>query len=201
MTTSDEDDDLGLEGLLPFYVNGTLDADDRARVDAALAEDADLAAQLAVYRSMSSDVTARETANTPGEFGLARLMRDIDAEEKTTPPQIQMQSPLWRYAAAVALALLVLQTAVVMLAPDQGFELAGGGTGAGDGPALTVAFRSDATEAQIRDALLGLDLEIVSGPSAIGLYTLRALDDQAAAEAVSQLDQMDDLIESVELED
>ena len=60
--------------LLAFRANGTLEGEDLATVEAALAADADLRAELAALTAIRATMQAEEV-QSPGDFGLARLMR------------------------------------------------------------------------------------------------------------------------------
>lgn len=197
------DEELNLN--LPFYVNGTLDADEAARVEAALAQDDVLKADAALLTALRDDMQA-ETHRSPGEFGLARLMRDVARDEAApvsapaaanSPVPIQSRTWVWQIAAAVAMALFVGQS--LMLSRDQaagggGYELAS----APAAPGLVVSFSPNATEAQIRGLLLDLGLEINGGPSALGLYRLgQAESENLDAEALA-LRGATGIVESVE---
>ncbi|MEM1307556.1 MAG: hypothetical protein AAGG99_08530, partial [Pseudomonadota bacterium] len=76
------------------------------------------------------------------------------------------------------LGLFVAQTAFFGFDRGSDLELASGQDSAVIDTSLTlrVAFAGSATEADIRALLLDLNLVIIDGPSAIGLYTLAALD-------------------------
>lgn len=192
-----------LEELLPFFANGTLEGAELAEVETAIAQDADLAWELEHLQLIRADVKDRVVAQTPGEFGLSRLMRDIDAETvQPVQKAANTNSRIWQFAAAAAIAVLAVQTTVMYNTPDApGYELASGGSGVGhDGPVLTVAFRETATEGEIRALLTSLDLEIVGGPSALGLYTIGALDEASAESALTELTAANTLVESAERE-
>jgi anti-sigma factor RsiW len=189
MTGPDRDE---ISALLVFLANGTLEGEDRARVEAAVAVDPDLQAELAALRAIRARMQAEPLPHSPGAFGQARLLRDLDREARTARP-----GRLWQGVAAAAVALLVVQTALTWR--DDGLRLADGETAAAAGPVLTVAFAGTATEADIRALLLELELTIVSGPSAIGLYRLAARDAAARATAVERLGSSP-LVESVEAE-
>lgn len=97
MTTS-ELEEIAL--MLPFYVNGTLDDADTARVDAALADSAELREELEDVQALSGLVTAGgeewDTQRAPAsEERLGRLMDRIAAEPKqateTAPAQNETQ--------------------------------------------------------------------------------------------------------------
>ena len=189
-----------LSELLPFYLNGTLDNGESARVEAALADDEALRADLELLKMVQAETLSRDAGSSPGEFGLARLMRDIDIERgQAAPPRTNL---VWKLATAACFALFVATSTLLVTSPDTMMRLAGGGTVmVHDGPVFTVAFVESATEAEIRDLLLSLELEIAAGPSALGLYTVVAADDADAARIVAALTAAPGLVESVEEED
>lgn len=186
-----------LNELLPFRANGTLEGAELAAVDAALAEDAGLRADLAALTAIRATMQAEEAAS-PGDFGLARLMRDVDAETRVAAPVAANDNvvPLsrlriWQVAAAVVLAVGLgfnlpqfgAGTAPTDSAEPAGFTLASGGSAAD----FTVVFAPDATEAEMRALLLETGLEIVSGPSALGIYGLGLIDAETSDAAFAAL--------------
>lgn len=195
-----------LELLLPFHVNGTLTPEEKAEVEAWLAQDDAARAEAEGLAAIRADMQA-EDVTSPGEFGLARLLRDVGREQAAgggAPPQVTQRPWLWQAVAAVAVAGFLGQTfwtQVMATRPGVpgGFQMAGAPAvvppvpappaaplaAAPAGGLLTVAFAPDATESAIRDLLLSQGLEIVAGPSALGLYTLRA-DDPVAAQTALQ---------------
>jgi len=189
------------EALLVFLANDTLEGTERAAVEAAVAADPQLQAELEALRSIRNEMQATPAESTSAEFALARLMRDIDREAPQQAPVAQSRTQLWKYAAAAAIALFAAQTAFIAVAPDTVIEMAGGGTDAADGPTLLVAFSADATEGELRALLLSLDLEIAAGPSALGLYTLVARDENSRAAALDRLQSNTRLVDSAELGD
>lgn len=205
-----------LELLLPFHVNGTLSPDEKAEVEAWLAHDDTARAEAEGLAAIRADMQA-EDVTSPGEFGLARLMRDVGREQAAgggAPPQATQRPWLWQAVAALAVAGFLGQTFWTQILATRpgvpgGFQMAGAPAVVTPVPAppaiplaaapvggfLTVAFAPDATESAIRELLLSQGLEIVAGPSALGLYTLRA-DDPAAAQAALQV--ATGLVESAE---
>jgi len=180
------------EALLVFLANGTLDGDERALVEAAVAADEGLQQDLAALKNIRTQMQSEELAHTPGEFGLARLMRDVGREPAAQAPS---RVRLWQGVAAAALVLAVVQFA--WMNSSGTIRLAGGRTEIANGPTLQVAFAADATEGAIRQLLLDLNLTIVSGPSALGLYTVVAKDVAARDAAVTLLSQAP-IVESAE---
>lgn len=186
--------------LLPFRANGTLEGADLAAVEAALAEDADLRAELAALIAIRETMQAEEVVS-PGELGLARLMRDIDADTRGAAPAPAAANDnvvplsrlrIWQAAAVVLLAVGIgfnlpqfgQGSAPEDSAEPAGFTLASGEQADAD---FTVTFAPDATEAEIRALLLQAGLEITSGPSALGLYGLGLVDAEAADAAFAAL--------------
>lgn len=187
---------------LAFLVNGTLSPAEMAEMEALLAEDDLLAAERDALAVIRAEMQAEEF-RTPGEFGLARLMRDVNrdtAAPATAATQVVTLRPrtwMWQAAAAVAVLALVVQTYLPTIggAPQgEGYVLAG----ASAPGALVVSFAPDTPEVQIRDLLVGADLEIVSGPSALGLYRLDVLDGGDLDTATAALRAARTIVESVE---
>ncbi|MGI3164620.1 zf-HC2 domain-containing protein [Pseudooceanicola sp. 200-1SW] len=165
--TRDRDE---IEALLPFYANGTASAEERAAVEAALAEDPRLEIELAALLAIREGMQAEEV-QSPGAFGLARLMRDVEDTAQLAPAANSATAPrprLWQAVAAVAVVALLGQSLWLgTRGGEAGYGLAGGGEGG-----FVVAFDPDAPEGEIRTLLLSLGIEIAGGPSALGLYRL-----------------------------
>lgn len=186
--------------LLVFLANDTLEGDERQKQERAVAEDPELEAELAALWAIREKMQASDPVASPGEFGLARLMRDVRAERAAAQPA-NRGGMLWKAAAVAAVMVLAIQNTAPYLSNGPVAELADGGSSETPvGAQLTVAFVASATEGDIRSLLLELDLVIVSGPSALGLYQLVARDEAAAQQAAERLGLAVDLVESVELE-
>lgn len=197
-----------IEELLVLHVNGTATPEETAEIDAWLARDPVLRAERAALAQMRETMQSAPL-QSPGEFGLARLMRDIEREESARPaastaantdtaPRRLLSGPrLWQVAAVVALALFAGQTAWMLRDTGPRYEL----VGAAEGPVAVVAFTPDASEAAIRALLLDLELEIVAGPSALGLYRLQAASPEALPAALDALRAAVAVVESAEAAD
>ena len=211
MTRSREEIELDL----PFLVNGTLDPEARAEIEALIADDARLAAERDALATIRREMQAEEV-NAPGEFGLARLMRDVDRQSARDADyragadtdgrrgliaQLRSRTTLWQAVAAVAVLGIVAQsyfmrppTSFEVNVAPAGYVLAGGEARG----ALVVGFAADATEAAIRGVLLEAELEIVAGPSALGLYRLDVLEGADVDNAAGILRSAEGIVESVE---
>lgn len=192
MTGTPENPELDLI----FHVNGTLHEAKAAALDAVLAEDDDLRAEYDALVALRAEMQAEEI-QSPGEFGLARLLREVGREGAVAAaPQAPNRTWMWQLAAAVATVALLGQSLFLRGGgvDEAGYQMAG----AAPAGVLAVAFVEDATEAQIRALLQGLDLEIVAGPSALGFYDLGVMDGGDHAAAVSGLSDATTIVESVE---
>ena len=178
--------------LLPFWINGSLSADEAAEVAAAVAANPALADEAAFLRALRDRMQAEPPGYSPGEIGLARLKRQLAPQ--TAPRRVSLAT-----AAAVALIAAGLGFAAQTLlrpAPVEYIQ-ASGGT---DGPALLVAFQPTAPAQAISQALLAEGLTILDGPSALGLYRLAAPDAPGAdlAALAERLQARADLFEMVD---
>lgn len=180
-----------VEQLLPFLVNGTLAGPERARVEESLRHSPALTAEAALLGQLRGAMKALPQPSSPAEFGLARLMRDIDREAQA------QRSRRWQLAGgALAAAAIVLAVLLVLPAGQTGYQQASGDPGPGD---LTVAFVPGATLAEVTELLQANDLEIVDGPSAIGLYRLDVTEGADASAIADKLRAMQSLVENVSL--
>ena len=188
------DDRIEIETLLLFYVNGTLDAQERARIEGALDTDSNLRMQVATLQQVRANMHETEREHSPGEFGLARLMRDIEKETRSTG-YLPKQGAL--LVASVVAAAVAIGSALFITRGDVGYQQASGGA---DRQRFAVAFQPDAPEQAISQLLLEFKLEIVEGPSAIGLYRLDPRRNDDLETLLSELRSRIDIVESIQLE-
>jgi hypothetical protein len=194
MTTPPPTDREEIERLLPFYVNGTLNAAERQLVDEARALDDTLNREISFLEAVRDGVRADtgEETNSPGEFGLKRLEREIRSDKSGTeessgltqagdgPSNNNSVRPLfsqrssWRPMAMAASLALVIGFGAANLVHFGGagddYQAAGGGTISVAGPVLQISFVPTTTERAIRAVLQQNKLSIISGPSALGIY-------------------------------
>ena len=180
------DDELDL--LLPWYVNGTLSEEERQQVEAYLDRSSHARDEVELLRQLRQQVKEEAVENSPGELGLQRLKREIkqaDAQEQGPGSSDKMAgrtitvASFWR-PLAVAACLLVAIQAGVLVGINTGVvpvsdEVKTAGAGA---PPLQVTFAPDATEEQIRDVLQSAGASIADGPTALGIYKLRLVNDE-----------------------
>ena len=175
--------------LLPWFVNDTLDDQERARVERHLADCIACKQDLADLRELQS-LYADEPVDLAASAGLARTRRRIEQTESNRQPRqrsqgVDVQSRRTRYwwgAMLIAQAvIIVLLSAAFLTRPEPRYyhTLAASPAAAKKAAALVVVFAADRPEGEIRDLLRGLHARIVDGPSAEGAYTLEVAAEEA----------------------
>jgi hypothetical protein len=180
---SAQDEQL-LEERLPWYVNGTLDPVARAWVEDQLAQRPEL--QVRLQREWALQHTVRATAVLAApDIGLDRLMTRVELDAEIGPdarvrcPRVPPWARWLRVlstppiAGAMALALVAQAGALVWLTAAHVHDDESVGMrsfGVTQARTLRVSFRPDASEAQIRAALMGAGARIVGGPTQLGEY-------------------------------
>jgi anti-sigma factor RsiW len=165
--------------LLPWYVNGTLEADEAALVEAHLAECAECRADLA-----AEQVLAREVAALPLDVEHAWSMLSDRIDAAGPPRRLAEPVPFLRRKVAIGWALggplaaaaaVAFAVAIVPGAPSpvgQTYRALGSAPTAAPGNAL-VMFRPDTRDGDLRAALTKVGARIVDGPTASGAYVVR----------------------------
>ena len=184
MNTDNGKRDESLELLLPWYVNGTLEAEERRQVEAYLESNSDARDEVALLRELRQQVKDEKIENSPGELGLQRLKREIKqagaqpgGADRMTGRTVTVAS-FWRPLAVAACLAVVVQAGVMVGLggwPGSDVEIASGTAGLTP-PVLQVTFEPGATEQEIRDVLQSAGASIADGPTALGVYNLRLVD-------------------------
>jgi anti-sigma factor RsiW len=162
--------------LLPWYVNGTLEPEETAMVEAHLAGCGECRQELAAERALR-DLYAdtpplgqpgRPVALEPSDSSARRLVRRLTSDWSTAT-QIAL-------AAAAAIALIV-----AVAPPDsrEGFQLLGSGEVSGQANAI-VLFSPDTAERDLRAALEQAGARLVDGPTASGAYVVQIPEERRA---------------------
>jgi anti-sigma factor RsiW len=159
--TPERNEDLA--ALLPWYLNGTLDEAERARVEGWLRAAPERDAELAMWRAVQADARIALPVPAFDEVGWRRL--------RTQLPGVRRNSWLKVAAAASVLLIAGLQTAI-LVRDDAGVHRPLSETPLADHWQLRVRFADSATLAEIGAMLERHDAQVVAGPSALGLYTL-----------------------------
>ena len=173
--------------LLPWYVNDTLDQDERRAVHAHLLACAECRQEEARCRETAAAVRAGRAAPSPHPAQLARLLERLDDEPEARegPLRAILAAPMGvRVALAAQAAALVALLAVIFwpASPVAYRTLEATAPAVAGGTQVRVVFTPDATESEIRQLLLQIGGEISGGPSPLGAYTVRVPERGAAAE-------------------
>jgi hypothetical protein len=168
------------EELLPWYVNGSLGAEDRAFVEGYLEQHPEARSELDWYRSLQQRV--QENAPTvPATIGLARTMRLIQGDRPTLGERISAffgNLGLRPAYAMAALAVVAVQAGVILNLMGDARENANEiralrAVRVEEGPMLKINFAPDAKESEIRLLLAQIRGELAGGPGQLGDYYLR----------------------------
>lgn len=187
--------------LLPWFVTGTLPDDERHDVEQHLKSCARCQREISLLQQMRTQVKEAPT-ESPGEFGLNRLLNEVRNEHAVTDVRRQTQSGWWRTGLAIAASLIIFVQAGLLI--DAWFlskpmePLAGPQL---HGPILQIAFVPTATESQIREVITGVHATFIDGPSHLGIYRIRldlvSPDHQKLDHTMEQLRQQKTIIRHV----
>jgi hypothetical protein len=181
--------------LLPWHVNGTLEPAEAAWFEAHLAQCAECSADLAADRKLRSHVASLPLDIEPVNPPVFDRIAAISAQRGDLLGRVLRKRVALGWAIAGQAAAAAAVAAFVVLSPaqqDRGYDLLGSPPQPTSGNAI-VLFAPDATERQVRDALIRNGLRIVDGPTASGAYVVRAPSD-ARSEALEHLRQMPQVI-------
>jgi hypothetical protein len=202
MNTANETERSEIEDLLPWHAAGTLDHRDMKRVEAALAEDPELARRYELVREeLGETIHLNETLGAPSARAMEALFAKIDAEPARRPTislnlgarigeffaGLSPRTLAWSAsAAALAIVLQAGLIAGIMLneTGPAGYATASAPTSvSGEGSiGMPTAFQGDyalirfqprANAAEITQFLETNKLSVAGGPSAGGLYRVR----------------------------
>lgn len=172
-----------MESLLPFYLNGTLDGDDLARLEAWLAGDpagagALAEAELEFSASFDANEAIRPRPDALSRFAAA-LEREAPAKAQrpsmfaTVANWLRAAPPTLAWTAAAAmLALVAVQTITADRPGDDGPRVAGAGDAASSLPFALIAFRADAPMDRVAAILSETGATIIDGPKPGGFFRI-----------------------------
>lgn len=184
MTTSENNiDQEALLALLPWYLNGTLDEKEQRAVEQLLEHSQSARDELAVLKKIQQQVLSEKTGDAPSELGWQKLKRDIKAADAR---QVNVTTSKgggnWYKMAGVAAVLVIcVQFGLLWKHTVQpvDVELLGGAQNAqtdilkAEGLYFQARFEETADWQAINALLDAVQGEIIQGPSALGLVTIR----------------------------
>jgi len=183
------------EVLLPWYVNGTLDAAERAFVESHVAQCERCRADIVRLRAIAEEV--RELDVDPDrDLALDRLSVRLDGADAVgiplppVPPRRRGLSALWDDARVLRM-LVVLQVGALgalgaiglRTVPEIEYRTLAAPAASTDRGRLIVAFDSAQPEIAIRRVLVAADARLVDGPTGDGLYVIEVAAARASAVA------------------
>ena len=172
--------------LLPWFVNGTLDAAEAAEVGAHVAQCSACQADVAAQAQWRAVAAADATPQGDVERGWAALRTRLDAPaapgRRAAPAWWRQPLPL-AVAAQAAVILVMASALVALLPPAEPYRTLGSATPV-DANAIVV-FRGDSTQAETSAALRAAGARVVGGPTATDAYLLRL--PEPAAPALARL--------------
>ena len=166
-----------VQQLLPWFVNGTLAAEETARVEAHLVDCAECQGELVAERQLAAAV---QSSSLDSEADWERLERRLNA---VAPARIRPFADVWRkrvplgwalaspFAAAAAFALVFVNVSPRQRVEPQYRALSS--TAAMPTANLVVQFQPGTRISDMQGALHAVDARMVDGPTGTGAYLLR----------------------------
>lgn len=192
MNTANEHERSDIENLLPWHAAGTLSRRETQRVEAALANDPELARRYELVREeLAQTIHLNETLGAPSARAMATLFAKIDDEPARRPAAslhlgariaefFSNRSPRTLAWSGIAAALVILLQAALItgiMHKEKGpgsYETASVPTNvSGEGAYVLIRFQPQANAADIANFLQTNKFDISDGPSAGGLYRVR----------------------------
>ncbi|HEV3423858.1 MAG TPA: zf-HC2 domain-containing protein [Paraburkholderia sp.] len=173
--------------LLPWLVNGTASECERGQVETHLRDCKPCREELARQHGIHGQMNADTPVGPPVEQGIARLLLQLDEQERQARPAARVANARWvprgrRAALTYGLAALVLleTTGLAVLGSQSGGANPSApvyrtlSTPERSGGFATIRLVVDATmqAGQLQSLLVPLHLQIVGGPSENGVYSL-----------------------------
>ena len=158
--------DPEIEALLPWYLNGTLDARETRQVERYLRDVSEAREELDWWRSVGRTVSEQGAA-PQDDLGWARLSRRLRQERiSPSPPQ---RTGLWQAVSFAACLVIAVQSGFLMIGAN-GDPSAFRGAPALEQVQIEMTFRPEASAADIKSLLVSIDAEIVGGPDLEGRF-------------------------------
>jgi hypothetical protein len=202
----------GVDLLLPWYLNGTLEKAEKERVKKHLRSCSICQEEFAtIKREQEIYQSAAEKIPIPQTF--PHLIAEIEQGDKTVWQRITALIP--RPQPALAFAVIATQLVVIAgliglltLNPwgvgEKFYRTLSGPTAIeAKGPRISILFQDGVQEKTARDVILGINGTIVRGPSPMGIYTVELIPEMSPEElqgVISSLRQKSDVIRFVEVE-
>ena len=192
---TDLNDEISL--LIPAYLRGELSADDAKRVEHMAQENPEIQADLDFQRQLRTTLQSGRSTQPADDLGWARLSKAMDADAAVTLPPVPnaandvrpQRSKFWMGATAALALLAVGQFGIIAKSQSQDkdkakYTLVSDSTA---GTQAQIAPLAEMRVSDLSDALKSVDGQIVSGPSALGLYVIKFESKDACIKATTKL--------------
>ena len=178
-----------VQRLIPWFVNGSLDASDEALVRTHFEECGECRADIAREEELREAIAGMPFGADRGWTGLRdKVLQRPPSARRGLRPSLRRPVALgWALAGQLAVAASVA-VAFITLAPadsEPGYRLLASPDKGGGGNVI-VLFSPDTSEAGLRRTLRAIDGRIVDGPTASGAYVV-SVDERDRAKAIEQL--------------
>lgn len=165
--------------LLPWLVNGRLDADEASWLNSHVEGCVDCRRDIEALRSLQAHCLRAPPAAGNADAGWKRMRTRLDPQQASAArPRLAARwhaRPRWQPVLLAAQAALIAALALALWrVPREASQLAGYRTLGAATPVaqLVVVFDGDVREARLRRLLQATGARIVDGPNAAGAYTL-----------------------------
>lgn len=168
--------------LVPWFVNGTLGAAERAAMERHLDECEECRSEVHAQRELMQAMRAQPQVEAMPRASLHRLWDRIDAhalpEQAVAPPPApgRFAAPRWIAAAAASLVLALGATLVLLgpwsSGPAGQFRTVSDPSAAAPDGSIRAVFSGELTLSELQLLLQEAQLRTVSGPTSSGVYTL-----------------------------
>jgi anti-sigma factor RsiW len=179
-----------IEKLLPWYVTGTLDCAERAKVESYLAGSPNARTQLDLIRAEREQAAfANEALGSPSAGALDRLMASLPTARPSLSRRVTGGSPFQRVAnfftapsvrgvrwvafTAATVSVVLAAAITCLLVRHGGTYQTAVGQSRGDAVSALIAFEDEARAPAIARLLVEFDASIVDGPKPGGVYRIR----------------------------
>jgi hypothetical protein len=202
----------GMDLLLPWYINQTLEKEEKEAVKQHLLscpicqrELEEIKREHELYQSTAEEIPVPQT--------FPHLIAEIEQGDKTVWQRITALIPRPQPAlafAVIATQLVVIAGLIGLLtlnpwgAGEKFYRTLSGPTAINEeGPRLTILFQDGVQEKTVREVILAINGTIVGGPTPMGVYTVELKSEMSPQElqrVISSLRQQRDAIRFVEVE-
>lgn len=172
--------------LLPWFVNNTLSSHERKEVDDHVATCPRCQKEIA-FLQMTREQVKTIPVQSPGEFGLNRLLKEIKRNREDEQRQRKPRNDWWRRGLAIVASLIIITQAGLLV--DAWFfskpmvPLSGPQD---QGVVLQLSFKPTAMEVEIREIVNAAGGTFVEGPGELGVYRIRLNLSSADQEKIHQ---------------